>query len=630
MTGSTLIPSEVEFLRPYVDAGVFDAGEVQLCAAVARLVPGATDDALLGLAVAARGPRLGHVCIELDDVDRLVIDRAGEAGALRWPDVDRWTSALHAAPFVSIAGGPDDQRDDQRDEQGPSRPLVWDGRLYLQRMHRAEVAVADELRRRGTDVTTTGDGDVVPAGECSPGLESILDDLFGPAPVDDVDLQREAARAALTGRITVVAGGPGTGKTHTIARMLAAAHALSVAQGRTLDVALAAPTGKAASRMTEALHAAALQAQADGTLTPEVVLDLTDRTAVTLHRLLGAVPGKGFRRGRHNPLPHDLVIIDETSMVSLPLMDALLSAVRPSARIVLVGDPDQLASIEAGSVMGDIVGPREPSASDDHPLAGHVITLTRSRRFDEDSPLGNLASAIRSGDATKAVEILDGDSDEVRWIRTDRLSGVDAALIDEVVTAGMHQVEVGKDLAADETVIEASLIAMRQVKVLAATRHGDLGLYDWTARIEAEIEQRVPGLRTAQQWYPGRPVLVTQNDSANRLTNGDVGLVVHRPDGVAVAFTEAGTVRMVAPSRLDRIETWWAMTIHKSQGSEFDHAIVSLPGSGAPILTRELLYTAVTRGKPRVTIVGSEEALRAAIAQPVARASGLRDRLWPA
>jgi hypothetical protein len=170
-----------KFLPTYVDAGVFDAGEVQLCAAVARLVPGATDDALLGLAVAARGPRLGHVCIELDDVDRLVIDRAGEAGALSWPDVDRWTSALRAAPFVSIAGG----SDDQRDHQGPSRPLVWDGRLYLQRMHRAEVAVADELRRRGIDDTTTGDGNADHEGEGSPGLESILDDLFGPAPVDD-------------------------------------------------------------------------------------------------------------------------------------------------------------------------------------------------------------------------------------------------------------------------------------------------------------------------------------------------------------------------------------------------------------------------------------------------------------
>ena len=194
----------------------------------------------------------------------------------------------------------------------------------------------------------------------------------------------------------------------------------------------------------------------------------------------------------------------------------------------------------------------------------------------------------------------------------------------------MIEAGVEVTMAALAGLAGTGLDAASRVKVLAATRHHRLGLYDWSERIEAGVSARVPELQRNRRWYVGRPIMVTANDKLNRVANGDIGLVVARGDGVAVAFPNGEEVRYLPPSRLDRIDTWWAMTIHKSQGSEFAHAIVSLPSADSPILTRELLYTAVTRARERVTLVASEDALRAAIARPVARASGLRDRLWPA
>ena len=312
-------------------------------------------------------------------------------------------------------------------------------------------------------------------------------------------------------------------------------------------------------------------------------------------------------------------------MVSLPTMAALLEAVRPDASIVLVGDPDQLASIEAGTVMSDLVGPvgsRDEDAAS-VPLFDRVVLLDRSHRFDEDSAIAELAGAIRTGDTERAIDVLDGPSPAVEWIRDsddDRI----AALTDSVVSSAATTIAAAR---AGET--DAGLDAMQEIKVLAATRHLPLGVYDWTERIERLLDAGIPDLRTSSRWYVGRPILVTRNDHPNDLHNGDTGLVVRDGDTVSVFFRDGAKVRSVPPVKLDRVETWWAMTIHKSQGSEFPHVVVSLPPATSPILTRELLYTGVTRGKDRVTVVGSEEALRAAIARPVARASGLRDRLWP-
>ncbi|QXC63296.1 exodeoxyribonuclease V subunit alpha [Aquihabitans sp. G128] len=644
------VPASVEVLRPFVDAGVVGAGEVHLAATVARLSPGTDPLVLLAVAVAARAPQLGHVGIELAAAADRVLDRFDEvAVALPWPDAGPWAAALASSPAVAA---PADAR------REPLAPLVWDGtRIYLQRYWAYEAEVAADLRLRAG------------ASAGGPAIDHAIAELF-PAPGEGgPDLQLAAATVALGHRLSVIAGGPGTGKTRTVARLLAAAQRAAAADGRNLEVALAAPTGKAAARMTEAVRQAVAEARAEGVIDAALAERLVATEATTIHALLGWAPGVAFRHDREHPLTHDLVVIDETSMVSLPLMARLLQAVRPEASLVLVGDPDQLASVDAGTVLADLVGERGPtrtgpalvaprrrraapvedpatprlfdpdvlaaptptpaspppevSVTADAPLEGLVTVLERVHRFGAGSGIAALADAVRRGDADAALALLDGSRADLTWARPDRPAAV--ASVEEAVVAAATEVARAA-LAGDA---EAGLAAALRVKVLAATRHGDGGLYDWTARIEAAVGAAVPELAATARWYAGRPVLVTANDRINRLANGDVGLVVARDGGTAVALPQGAEVRYVPVSRLHEAETWWAMTIHKSQGSEFPHVVVSLPGVRSPILTRELLYTAITRAREQVTLVATEEALRLAIGRPVARASGLGARLWP-
>ena len=395
--------------------------------------------------------------------------------------------------------------------------------------------------------------------------------------------------------------------------------------------------------MTEAVHHAVDAAVVEGLLSVELAADLRATRATTIHGLLGWASGARFRHDRNDPLPYDVVVVDETSMVALPLMARLLDAVRPDAQLVLVGDPYQLASVEAGTVLGDVVGPTtsttstagtdtttstteslttESSDAAAGPLAPHIAVLRRAHRFREDSGIARLAEAVRVGDADAALEVLRAGSADVHWVRADDAAGI-AAVEHLVVDSGVESVT-----SALAGLGGAGLRAAGRIKVLAATRHQPLGVFDWSDRIEAAVAARVPEILHTRRWYVGRPVIVTANDPLNRVANGDVGLVVTHDDAVAVAMGSGDGMRLIPPSRLDRVETWWAMTIHKSQGSEFEHAVVSLPAGDSPVLTRELIYTAVTRAQEQLTVVASEASLRTAIGRPVARASGLRDRLW--
>ncbi len=382
-------------------------------------------------------------------------------------------------------------------------------------------------------------------------------------------------------RVTVLAGGPGTGKTTTVARLLALLHDQP---GPAPRVALAAPTGKAAARLQEAV-AAELPAQLRARV-PE---------AATLHRLLGWRPGnRRFRYDRTQRLPFDVVVVDETSMVSLTMMARLLEAVRPHARLVLVGDPDQLASVEAGAVLGDLAraGGRPEPALDaalqalELPggVVNGVVTLEHVWRFG--GTIAQLAMAVQAGDADTAVALLRSGQPDLAFA-----DGPDAGLAaarGDVVSAGRELTEAA--LAGDT---EGALAALERHRVLCAHRRGPFGVTRWSAEIERWLRGALPAA-PAGPWYPGRPVLVTANDYDIGLFNGDTGVVVARPEGLRVAFARGGVPTLHPPSRLSEVTTVHAMTVHRGQGSQFHRVTVVLPPAESPLLTRELLYTAVT------------------------------------
>ena len=271
----------------------------------------------------------------------------------------------------------------------------------------------------------------------------------------------------------------------------------------------------------------------------------------------------------------------------------------------------------------DSLAEPDPPTTANGILADRVTVLQAMRRFEGDSTIAALADAVRTGDGNRALGLLERGANDLRWVRPDDGDGL-IELTAELVAVGEELV-----LAATRGDGPAALAAAGRIKVLAATRQGPNGMTEWTERIERGVAQRIAGFHPERRWHIGRPVLVTANDQANRVFNGDTGVVVEGDGGMEVVLASGDVLRRLAPSRLDQVETWWAMTVHKSQGSEFPHAVVSLPGPQSPILTRELLYTAVTRAGGRLTIVASAEAVEQAIARPLARASGLRARLWP-
>jgi exodeoxyribonuclease V alpha subunit len=585
-------------LHDFNVAGVLDAADVHVARRLTSLAGEGDEQVALATALAVRGPRLGHVYIDLATIrDTATVDaeEAVDLSALAWPPVAEWIERLRASALVAVG-----------EEGGASRPLRLIGTsLYLDRYWREERQIAADLQALG---------DARPADVD----EEVLADGLGRLFSGDADeRQRLAGAAAVRHRFAVVAGGPGTGKTTTVARIVALLAEQAEAAGRPAPlVALAAPTAVAAARLEEAVH----DAGAGLDVSDAVRAQLRAAGASTLHRLLGWRPDSQsrFRHHRGNRLPHDVVIVDETSMVSLSQMARLLEAVRPQARLVLVGDPGQLTSIEAGAVLGDIVGP-----ADEGPPSAGIVVLSRVHRFG--GAIGAVAEAVRRGDADAAVAALSNAPDDVTWLPVDPDSHTAPAPVhDGAVAAARAVIEAARDGDA-----LAALAALGGFRVLCAHRRGPYGVATWTDRIERWLAGEVEGFGAEGQWYVGRPLLVTENDYGLRLYNGDTGVVVATGSGrVSAAFERRGELIEFSPTRLAAVDSVYAMTVHKSQGSQFDAAAVLLPAPTSQILTRELLYTAVTRARERLILVGTEEAVRAAIARPVARASGLRWRLW--
>jgi exodeoxyribonuclease V alpha subunit len=552
-------------------AGVLEASDVHVAVRVADLGGEEDERVLLAVALAVRAVRHGSVCVDLATVPDV-------APTLPWPAAEGWSAAVAASPLVRA---------------GAIRHEA--GLVYLDRYHRLEEQVVADLRERATQPPPPVDEDALEAAVARVRSGHLSDE------------QERAAVSAVRQWTTVMTGGPGTGKTTTVARMLALLADQAAARGDRFSVALSAPTGKAAARLQEAVVGEL------GGLSVEDRERVGRVEAMTLHRLLGWLPDNTtrFRHDRGNRLKYDLVVVDESSMVELTMMARLLEAVRPQARLVLVGDPRQLTSVGAGAVLSDLVAGYE--GLPDSPVA----SLTENFRSTDD--IKTLAEALRVGDADAVLAALRASSDEVEFVETEQAA--------PLLRAGLVRHAQRVREAAEAGDAATAVAALDEHRLLCAHREGPHGVRHWNRLVEQWLGEET-GHEIRTEWYVGRPLLVTANDYAVGVYNGETGAAVRRADGRlrAVIAGSAGLLDL-PPGRLDAVETMHAMTIHKSQGSQADEVTVLLPAADSRLLTRELFYTAVTRARERLRVVGTEDSVRAAVATQAQRATGLRRRL---
>ncbi|MCK7106729.1 exodeoxyribonuclease V subunit alpha [Enterobacter kobei] len=576
----------------------------------AMMVAGEEPAVMLAAAILSKDAGEGHVCLPLSRlaVDEKMPPALQSCFALLGEAVD-WQAILLRSPAVSATD--------------TGTPLILTGeRLYLNRLWRNELTVARFFSETNAPL---------PCDEAQ--LRQVLDTLF--TSDDATDWQKVAAAVALTRRISVISGGPGTGKTTTVAKLLAALIQLSGEQK--CRIRLAAPTGKAAARLTESLGGALQKLPLTGEQ-----LALLPNEASTLHRLLGAQPGsQRLRYHAGNPLHLDVLVVDEASMIDLTMMSRLIDALPPHARVIFLGDRDQLASVEAGAVLGDIctyaslgyTAERAEElarltgcslAAEQHSIAGalrdSLCLLQKSYRFGSDSGIGQLASAVNRGDRHTTCAVFDGTFTDIE--KKSLQSGEEyQAMLDDALLGYQHFLTGVQQQRPPEQVIAA----FGEYQLLCALREGPFGVSGLNDRLEQLLAQKLKINRTLHsRWYEGRPVMISRNDSALGLFNGDIGIALDRGQGLRVWFQMPdGSVKSFQPSRLPEHETAWAMTVHKSQGSEFNHAALILPTQLSPVVTRELIYTAITRARQRLSLYTDERVLMQAIATRTERRSGL-------
>ncbi len=666
----------LDVLHDWAEQGVLRRLDVALARFLAELCPQIPPALAVAVALLADLEGRGHTCVLLDELPQHLIalkERAATAGAPPLPPDVHWPHdgerLLRECPAVHLEGEPDHgaplifSRERRaapssldplggRGGRSPTPGAMETGRLYLRRYWRDENTVAARIHQRLQHEAEVD----------APGAAALLAQLFQPADDTEVDWQKLACALALRGRFTLLTGGPGTGKTHTAARLLALLWATR-AQPGALRVALAAPTGKAAARLKQSIDRELVKLAA----LPGVA-ELSQRLgpARTLHSLLGARPDtRRFARNAAQPLEVDVLLVDEASMIHLEMMAALLDALPPTARLILLGDKDQLASVEAGAVLGDLCtgaeqgrytpqtaqalqalcGDRIPQPFIDPAgpaLLQRVVMLRKSHRFG--GAIGQLAQAVNAGDAERAQTLLQQTDDAaVRLLPVPQLLAPIAApvaapaLVDLAVQGRdgakgyAHYAELLRQGPAAEadwnTWAQRVLQAFDQCRVLCAVREGPWGVQTLNEAIAARLDA-LGLLHGRGAWYAGRPVMVTRNDHDLGVLNGDVGIALPTgTQGLRVVFLQGQSLRSVSISRLADVQTAFAMTVHQSQGSEFDHTVLVLPERHAG-LSRELIYTGITRARSFFTLVCADtQTLHEGIQRVTRRASGLLSRI---
>jgi len=653
-------------LAPFVAAEVLSHSDLHIVDLLAMRV-GVTDvDVLLGLALAVRAPRFGHVGVDLTTVHDSVWREMSHGDAasrdrisnLPWPpDTRQWRDRVfECEKLVGVHS------------KEPHTPFVVEASLVMPRRYSGYLSgLSEALCRRldGGQPPVGGRHRVEPATPVDCELLRVgLDQLFGTGDASTLDLQRLGAAVAVLQPLTVLSGGPGTGKTYTIKKVLVLLRdQWRQIHGRDPEVALAAPTGRAAVRMVQAIG----EDLDKLSISPECREWLGGLQAHTLHRLLGFNPRNStrFRHDETNPLPHEIIVVDESSMVDLAMMAKLFAAVRQGTRLILLGDRNQLASVEAGRVLADItasVGPQGirfspefqdqlqkvgcnvPLVSDQKqsPLADCVVHFVRPYRVEPGSGLQALAAAIAGGTEEELASVAE-------WVRGhawrgrgpfsdlthiphagDRLSG---AAVDLMCAGYRPVLELLRNGCPEDHDLEQFhlrvLSLLGRFRVLTAHRRGVFGVDGLNAVI---CDGLLDLAGAPDAWWVGRPVMVTQNSYEIGRMNGDVGVVVPAPSNdlrVAFAGAQVGTIDYVDIARLPAHETVFAMTVHKSQGCQFDHVVMVIPPTRAALLTRELVYTGLTRARRHLTVLGDPEVLGQAVRHVLQRASTLRGRLWP-
>ena len=599
---------------------------------LARFITGLSrqTDPVIGLSAAllSRNNREGDVCIDLGLFAGLTLASEVEAEqSLTCPRLSKWREHLEKSDIVG--------------KPGEYYPLIWDDadRLYFYRYWEYEKNLIDLIITK-----TRNDVGEVDLGK----LKQHLDTFFPETKNSGIDWQKLAAAVAVLKRFCVISGGPGTGKTYAIARILATLIEQHDPDG--LRIYLAAPTGKAAARLAESLR----EAKKALTCKPKTLEAIPDISS-TIHRMLKSQKDSPyFFYNRENPLPADVVVVDEASMVDLPLMSKLIQALPKDSKLILIGDRHQLASVQAGSVLGDICGDKidngfskvfartlSPVVNCEqgqlkrpcHEKTGiqdSMVYFTRSYRFKKKSGISVLSQAVNQGAVDDVLNILrQGRYPELNWHPFSS-----HASHQNLLSKNIHEHYNGLCHIDDP---REALEELNRFRILCAVNQGDLGVETINAKAEAilaaKAKNQIPG-ELQSEWYHGRPILITSNEHNLGLFNGDVGIamVSETPnDKVCHVYFQggsAGTLQRFSPYRLPGYQDVYAMTIHKSQGSEFDEVLLVLPEKDTPLITRELLYTGITRAKRNLSILASESVIRNAVSRRIKRASGLRDALW--